>query len=421
MKGKNHKLDDLPYKKKGLTELTRAGLNYALIREPKGWDGSGDIDILVGEIQSTHEVLLELKYIPIEKNDHNAKYLKYDEQHDQWVHLDVQSDIRLNSFATPMTLTESLLETKKLSGEDIWRINHDCEMIITIFHAAVNKEEFDKVYRKRIFETDLLKLKQYNELFSFLPIPLNEYIDLLIKVQNGKTDEKHALKYIQDSFGNMDIPKRSFIKRIKRRLMSIFSRDRAIVFLGPDGSGKSTIISSLVKIQWPMTRSQYMGPSRYEDMARPFEFLMKRLLSLSNRYSKKHTIGAFSRIGWNIVCYFDFIERFYRHVWFMGSGGLVLIDRYACDMYFRKSTLWNEILFLKLFPKPRFVYLCAGDAHKIYQRKPEELRIKDIENVIMLYRQKFTHYNIQYLELNTTEYSLSKILELIVKTNKCLT
>lgn len=110
-------------------------------------------------------------------------------------------------------------------------------------------------------------------------------------------------------------------------------------------------------------------------------------------------------MGWQITCYFDFIDRLYRHIWFWGSGGIVFFDRYACDMYFRKPTRLNELLFVKLFPNPKFVFLCVGDANAIYKRKTEELSVNQIGDTIALYRNKLNKYRIPFTEINTTELS----------------
>ena len=133
-----------------------------------------------------------------------------------------------------------------------------------------------------------------------------------------------------------------------------------------------------------------------------------------SKRKKTSIIGMLSRIGWQITCYLDFIERVYRHIWFWGSGGVVLFDRYACDMYFRKPTKVNEIIFLKFFPKPRFVFLCVGDAELIYKRKPEELSVSDIGNTIDLYRKKLKQHNINFIEINTTLLSPEEVIDTAV-------
>ena len=69
-------------------------------------------------------------------------------------------------------------------------------------------------------------------------------------------------------------------------------------------------------------------------------------------------------------------------MWKFGSNKRIIFDRYACDMYFRKPNFINETLFLKFFPKPYLILLCVGDAQKIYDRKPEELSVKDIKTQI---------------------------------------
>ena len=84
-------------------------------------------------------------------------------------------------------------------------------------------------------------------------------------------------------------------------------------------------------------------------------------------------------------------------------------------MYFRKPNIINENLFLRFFPKPYLVFLCVGDAQKIYDRKPEELSVKDIKDTIELYRKKLNEYKLDYIEIDTTTMNQNESLSYALK------
>ncbi len=148
-----------------------------------------------------------------------------------------------------------------------------------------------------------------------------------------------------------------FLIRIFHRLKYFSKGHRAIVFLGPDGAGKSTITEPILKLRWPTIRRQFMGPARYIEMRRLFVVVLKYFDIYRQKYPRNSFIGTVARGGWQIVYYLDLLNRLYRHMWFWCSGGVAVFDRYACDMFFRKPAAWNEFFFIKLFPKPRYVFL----------------------------------------------------------------
>ena len=147
-----------------------------------------------------------------------------------------------------------------------------------------------------------------------------------------------------------------------------------------------------------------MGPSNYSAMGRIFRLPLQKITQWQRNHPKKSASGVILSALWHTLCYLDFLERVWRHTWFRSKKGIVIYDRYACDVYFRRPERWREILYIKLFPKPRFVFLCVGDPELIYQRKSEELTVEDIGNTIELYRKKLPEHNIPFVEINTTEY-----------------
>lgn len=401
--------------RKSLLELTKNNLNYVLLRMPKLSEPNGDVDILVKNITEASNLLIKLGYLCFSKGENNAKFLRYDYDLEKWTHLDVQSNIKLNQFWSPDSFTDFLLNSK-LTDEGVNILVSAHEKIITILHAGVNKGFYDKEYFKRISNLDIIELEKYINDYSFLPFNLKE---LLIKVDaftNGKIKEIQLTSFLKKHFPSHDKKIKNFTQRFINRITSFFYLKRGVAILGPDGSGKSTLIYPISKLEWPSVKKQYMGPSSKDDMNKIIFKFLNYFSKIRDNYSKRSLIGMFSRMMWVIVCYFDFLNRYFRNNWFHGSNGLIVFDRFPCDMYFRKPTIINEIIFLMLFPRPKHVFLCVGDSKIIYNRKKELNSAEEVEDIIFLYRQKLAKYNISFNEIDTTKLSVEMSNYFILKT-----
>ena len=400
-----------------LLQLSEAGLHYALIREPSEWANSGDIDVLVKDVDASDLLLKKCGFLVFSADAYNIKYLKFDPDSGLWIHLDVVSTVCFGDLASPGSFIDSLLISSEIGSDGVRRLSSYDRAILYIFHAALNKKSLSPKSMEMILLPGLERLVERESLYSFLPKPLGEYLQIIRAVQSGVLSCEKAVMEIQSSFLPVE-EKLSLFSRATRRFRKLMRGNQAVVFLGPDGAGKSTITESLVGLRWPKVRRQFMGPARESEMREVFAVMLRYFDMWRNRRSKKTLIGKVARAGWQLICYVDFIDRLYRHLWFWGSGGVVIFDRYACDMYFRKPTRLNELFFLRLFPKPRFVFLCVGNAEAIHRRKPE-LAVGEIESTIDRYRVKLAQYGISYAEINTTsnapteniDHVLSRLIE----------
>ena len=405
----------LSLQQKALIELKKCSPDFILMRQPLNWERAGDIDILVRDIDKTNAILIEQGYAIVQDNHINKKYVKYDWDEKQWIHLDVVSTIVFGEIRTPQVFIDGLFVRADRTTGGIPILDTVDEAILIFFHAVIDKGELSRNYKYFIFDIEYSELLDQETRYLFLSKHFKKTMQYINEVQQGLMSRKDAVRRSRRLFVFKKKIAESIVIRVVMRVKRILSGPISIVFLGPDGSGKSTITGPLSQIKWPRVRCQYMGPARETEMCTVFKILMNSMSRLRNRFPKKNIIGMFSRVVWQIACYLDFHHRLWRHLYFWSGRGVVIFDRYPCDMYFRKPTRLNEFLFIKIFPRPRFVFLCIGDEDSIYSRKKEELFPVQIKDTIERYRKKLSLFGIPYRELDTTKFTPKEVLIKVVQ------
>jgi len=162
-------------------------------------------------------------------------------------------------------------------------------------------------------------------------------------------------------------------------------RGLTICFLGPDGSGKSTIIKGLLKKDLPFSQHKYfhlkpfpqMPTSKMQVVTDPHKY---EPYSLFKSYFKLLFLFYQYNIGWasNILP-------------LRGKSLLVVFDRYYDDLLvdYKRYRYGGKICIAKLvkyfIPKPDLYFVLTTDANVIYKRK-QEVPLKELERQIIGYR-----------------------------------
>jgi thymidylate kinase len=150
---------------------------------------------------------------------------------------------------------------------------------------------------------------------------------------------------------------------------------KLIIFIGLDGSGKSTLINSLsrrLKNGFVPLKFKYLG-SKITLLQRIMRFARKKQNKDSN---KKKLISIdrrpkLLRLFLTLYYAFEYLFRSIGEILFIKSqNNLVIYDRGFYDKLIIRDKDFDE-LYLKLLPKPDVVVFVTGETEKLWERKKE--------------------------------------------------
>jgi ABC-type dipeptide/oligopeptide/nickel transport system ATPase subunit len=405
---------------KELLFMHRLGMNFILIREPENWESALDVDILVNDKGGASEILIENGYFCYRDSGTHSWFLKYNVTIKKWMHIDMHHGLKFGDIDFPMKYIHRLFDKSVPNKIGIPILNEGDHLILLFFHSVIDKNNIDGKYKKK-FNIDLgVKIFEALKMhYDFLPKPLGYYIQQMEKWRKKDITSAELMTPIRIQFG-LDSDKSSVMAglmlRVKKRVKGLFRGGNMITVLGPDGSGKSTITDAISILPNVSVKLQYMGPVPNLNTRTVF-ILEKLLMALNNQkrnFSTSSIFGKVIRVLWHISNYIDLIVRVNRNIWHASGDGIVVFDRYACDMFIRDEKHINESVYIKFFPKPKKVVLCIGSAIDINYRKPE-LEINEINQAIDSYKLIFNKHKIPFTEINTTKNSIKESVDILAK------
>lgn len=178
----------------------------------------------------------------------------------------------------------------------------------------------------------------------------------------------------------------NFIFKIRKGLTS--QKGKLIIFIGVDGSGKSTIIDELT-LNFSVKR-KLLSISKYHFRPKIIKgsFTSKKNIkkSTSSPHSTKtlSTVESYMKILFIVLNYLLFLPYLYLKKFL---GHIVMFDRHYIDLFFdekRYRINQKSIPLAKLFefiiPKPDKIFFVLGNEKIIYERK-KEVELKEIISI----------------------------------------
>ena len=155
----------------------------------------------------------------------------------------------------PESRIKILLDSSKIMTDGIPHLDPGHEAILIPFHAVLDKGYLDPNYVENVLALDPASVASYEEHYGFLPLSLTEIWRQVELYRSREIKSGELVKQIRKSF-TFERQKKSILKRIFRRFWYILRGPEPIVFLGPDGAGKSTLVDKLSSLKWPLIRKE---------------------------------------------------------------------------------------------------------------------------------------------------------------------
>ena len=201
-------------------------------------------------------------------------------------------------------------------------------------------------------------------------------------------------------------------------IIKLCKRKNIILFLGPDGSGKTSITEEVCKAKPDEMIRVYLHAESLEHLNRPLVRLLFRLMGYQKRFNKRGLLGIFIRL----ICHFTRYVEMYSRILSIDNKillkGYVCADRYAYDYFLRaldgNDRVLEKILYYNLFPKPKYVVLLSGSPRAIVKRKQELTEI-EVFKTIEKYRNFVKYSGIPFVEIDTTENNQEQCKKIVLQ------
>jgi len=399
-----------------------------------------DIDVLVDPqgITEVINMLREMDFVITEEDHPHYFALHFQKASGQWLKLDLVTDIYYGrKFRLPVNgdHRECLLGRRQ-PFRSFFKPAPEDEIVHLLLHSLLDKGFFRADYQKRIHD-----LLEDNIHLTHLKRTLDELW--------GKSRGDHIVSLLQNrKFRALEREKKRLLWNVIKDLSSraIYDVTKAlaskvihkifrhkgllIAFLGPDGSGKTTLALRLASKEIFPSRYVYMGADKY---ILPTSYLIERI---SRRIKNKHNIPKvaegrihilnrlFTYLQETIKLYHDLAEFMARYFFlsyrFYRKGYLVINDRYIYDLLldrerFTRHPIIQKII-LRLLPRPDLILFLESSTRTMHQRKAEH-SLEELESMKQGYRSLQKHFhNLQVIETgNSVTSSLNEVIGFLWK------
>ena len=379
--------------------LNNSKINYCIMNSYSDFPNNinGDIDIVVDSISSFNIFLKNID----DKNNiiilqrlihaykcHNIFICKFFKNKQYVLSLDVYENYLVNSR---VFFNSDFFLKDRLKYKNFYVPHSKCEYLY-YFIKKIIKKDIDK--NIDFFFDNFCNEISFNDYFSKTS---NDIYDAFVnknKIYFSQNKEKLRFDLFSTVKPNYVIRLYEFFRLINR---IIFPTGLAICFLGPDGSGKSTVIQTLNERDLPFRKikSFHLKLSFSNN---------KNNIDVKNPQNQSAYKGVLSYMK---LAFFalEYIFGYFKVRYFKTMSSLVIFDRYYDDIFvdpkryrYGGSTFFARIIRF-IIPKNNVSFVLSANPQVILSRKKEVSR-KELKRQLLLYRKLADSYNYNFIDVN---------------------
>jgi thymidylate kinase len=374
--------------------LEQEQISYCLLRgyeELETVSDKDDIDLLVQEqsLERFQSVLEELDFVrlPVWGHAPHLFYVTYDEASDRWLKLDIVTHViygrPIPSLSTDLAI--GCLGRRRRRGFAFVPAPED-ELVTLLLHCLLDKGEFAPHRLRRIQELrhEIADETYLDKLLSKVWAPNTTWSQLAALIDSANWPALLAarqviVKRLAHGRRSQVLARRlsgQALRKLDRVAGILQPRALTVALLAPDGGGKTTLATELVK--------RFFLPSRYIYMGTNIEASTVGLPTTRWIQSQSRRPLNIRRLPlWLIARGLRFpnnlLEQWYRYgmsYYHRARGRLILFDRYVFDApgEDRNTSLKSRVrswLLLAIAPKPDLVVFLDAPGDVLYARKGE--------------------------------------------------
>jgi thymidylate kinase len=390
-------------------KMNKQGLNYCILRNYKNLD-LDDIDILIlkSDLKKVVNFLLNEGFIIKSKNKFDLHMVFFKEG--SFIVFDIKTSIHFNNLFS--ILDSKIILKNKVKYHNFYIPCAEDYFLLLLFHSIIDKGYFKAKYKKEIkaILCNELDFNYINSLAKKLIFP-SKFMRGFIKNPFPLFSNPKLIKKIRQNIFLNNIRKPiSFLNLLLHffkwpfMYVSTFGRGVSIAIVGPDGTGKTTLINELskkLKLGHYNVSHFYMGAREHiNPLTRLIVSLVKSRNKNQNKKSRSKSIiknhgsqlsSSFSinnlptsispdnlpyiRSLFNALIYV--VELSTKYLVILPSlyrKKVILFDRYIFDILAERSLKKHsflKFLVLHIFPSPDFTFYVKNDIHTLFSRKPE--------------------------------------------------